>query len=77
MRKRILGKNGLEVSAIGLGCMGMSFFYGPPKDKQKMTSLLHAAVDRGITFFYTAEVYGRSRTKSWWAKRSRRFVGRL
>ncbi|HUC29638.1 MAG TPA: aldo/keto reductase, partial [Candidatus Acidoferrum sp.] len=48
----------LEVSAIGLGCMGMSFSYGPPKDKQEMTKLLHAAVDRGITFFDTAEVYG-------------------
>jgi aryl-alcohol dehydrogenase-like predicted oxidoreductase len=57
MQKRRLGKN-LEVSAIGLGCMGMSFSYGPPKDKQEMTSLLGAAVDRGITFFDTAEVYG-------------------
>ena len=58
MQKRKLGKSNLEVSAIGLGCMGMSFSYGPPKDKQEMTSLLHAAVDRGITFFDTAEVYG-------------------
>jgi len=58
MLKRKLGKSNLEVSAIGLGCMGMSFSYGPPKDKQEMTSLLHAAVDRGITFFDTAEVYG-------------------
>src|SRR5579864_9563204 len=58
MQKRKLGKRNLEVSAIGLGCMGMSFSYGPPKDKQEMTSLLHAAVDRGITFFDTAEVYG-------------------
>jgi len=58
MQKRKLGKSGLEVSALGLGCMGMSFSYGPPKDKQEMTSLLHAAVDRGITFFDTAEVYG-------------------
>jgi aryl-alcohol dehydrogenase-like predicted oxidoreductase len=58
MQKRKLGKSGLEVSAIGLGCMGMSFSYGPPKDKQEMTSLLRAAVDRGITFFDTAEVYG-------------------
>ena len=48
----------MEVSAIGLGCMGMSFSYGPPKDKKEMTALLHAAVDRGITFFDTAEVYG-------------------
>jgi aryl-alcohol dehydrogenase-like predicted oxidoreductase len=59
MQKRRLGKsNPLEVSAIGLGCMGMSFSYGPPKDKKEMTDLLHAAVDRGITFFDTAEVYG-------------------
>ena len=58
MEKRELGKSNLEVSALGLGCMGMSFSYGPPKDKQEMTALLHAAVDRGITFFDTAEVYG-------------------
>ena len=58
MQKRKLGKSNLEVSTIGLGCMGMSFSYGPPKDKQEMTTLLHAAVDRGITFFDTAEVYG-------------------
>jgi aryl-alcohol dehydrogenase-like predicted oxidoreductase len=58
MQKRKLGKSNLEVSAIGLGCMGMSFSYGPPKDKQEMISLIHAAVDRGITFFDTAEVYG-------------------
>ena len=58
MQKRKLGKKNLEVSALGLGCMGMSFSYGPPKDKQEMTDLLHAAVDRGITFFDTAEVYG-------------------
>jgi aryl-alcohol dehydrogenase-like predicted oxidoreductase len=58
MQKRKLGKGNLEVSAIGLGCMGMSFSYGPPKDKQEMTSLLRAAVERGITFFDTAEVYG-------------------
>ncbi|HLX74377.1 MAG TPA: aldo/keto reductase [Terriglobales bacterium] len=58
MQKRKLGKSDLEVSAIGLGCMGMSFSYGPPKDKKEMTALLHAAVDRGITFFDTAEVYG-------------------
>jgi aryl-alcohol dehydrogenase-like predicted oxidoreductase len=56
MKKRTLGKNGLEVSAIGLGCMGMSFAYGPPKDTQEMTALLRAAVDRGVTFFDTAEV---------------------
>jgi aryl-alcohol dehydrogenase-like predicted oxidoreductase len=58
MQKRKLGKSNLEVSAIGLGCMGMSFSYGPPKDKKEMIDLLHAAVDRGITFFDTAEVYG-------------------
>src|SRR5438874_13101985 len=58
MKKRKLGKSDLEVSAIGLGCMGMSFGYGPPKDKQEMISLLHAAVERGVTFFDTAEVYG-------------------
>ena len=58
MQKRKLGKSNLEVSALGLGCMGMSFSYGPPKDKREMTSLLHAAVERGITFFDTAEVYG-------------------
>src|SRR5580698_5058791 len=58
MQKRKLGKSGLEVSALGLGCMGMSFSYGPPKDKQEMTAVLRAAVERGITFFDTAEVYG-------------------
>src|SRR5438876_7377097 len=58
MKRRKLGKSGLEVSAIGLGCMGMSFGYGPPKDKQEMIALLRAAVERGITFFDTAEVYG-------------------
>ncbi len=58
MKKRKLGKSNLEVSALGLGCMGMSYSYGPPKDKREMVSLLHAAVERGITFFDTAEVYG-------------------
>ena len=58
MQKRKLGKSNLEVSTLGLGCMGMSFSYGPPKDKQEMTALLRAAVDRGVTFFDTAEVYG-------------------
>ena len=58
MQKRKLGKSNLEVSAIGLGCMGMSFSYGPPKDKQEMIALLRKAVERGITFFDTAEVYG-------------------
>src|ERR1700741_4351781 len=58
MQTRILGKSGLEVSAIGLGCMGMSFSYGPPKDKGEMIALIRAAVERGATFFDTAEVYG-------------------
>jgi len=58
MQKRTLGKSNLEVSAIGLGCMGMSWSYGPAKDKKEMTALLHAAVERGVTFFDTAEVYG-------------------
>jgi aryl-alcohol dehydrogenase-like predicted oxidoreductase len=58
MKKRKLGKNGMEVSAIGLGCMGMSFGYGPPADKQEMIALLRAAVERGVTFFDTAEMYG-------------------
>ena len=58
MQKRRLGKSGLEVSAIGLGCMGMSFSYGPPADRQEMISLLRTAVERGVTFFDTAEVYG-------------------
>jgi aryl-alcohol dehydrogenase-like predicted oxidoreductase len=58
MQKRKLGKSGLEISAIGFGCMGMSFSYGPPKDKQEMISLLRKTVELGITFFDTAEVYG-------------------
>jgi aryl-alcohol dehydrogenase-like predicted oxidoreductase len=58
MQTRRLGKSNLEVSALGLGCMGMSFSYGPPKDQREMTALLGAAVERGVTFFDTAEVYG-------------------
>ncbi len=58
MQKRTLGKSGLEVSAIGLGCMGLSFGYGPAVDKQQGISLIRAAVERGVTFFDTAEVYG-------------------
>jgi aryl-alcohol dehydrogenase-like predicted oxidoreductase len=58
MQKRRLGKSNLEVSAIGLGCMGMSFGFGPPKDKPEMVSLIRKAVELGVTFFDTAEVYG-------------------
>src|SRR5213594_3767491 len=58
MQKRKLGNSGLEVSALGLGCMGMSFSYGPPKDKREGIALIRAAVERGVTFFDTAEVYG-------------------
>jgi aryl-alcohol dehydrogenase-like predicted oxidoreductase len=58
MKKRTLGLDKLEVSAIGLGCMGMSFGYGPPHDVDEMTKVIHAAVEQGITFFDTAEVYG-------------------
>ena len=58
MQKRKLGRANLEVSAVGLGCMGMSFGYGPPKDKRQMISVVRAAVERGVTFFDTAEVYG-------------------
>src|ERR1700681_4370719 len=58
MKRRKLGKSNLEVSAIGLGCMGMSFGYGPAADKKEMISLIRSAVERGVTFFDTAEVYG-------------------
>jgi aryl-alcohol dehydrogenase-like predicted oxidoreductase len=58
MQQRKLGKSNLEVSALGLGCMGMSWSYLPLPDRKEMISLLHAAVDRGVTFFDTAEVYG-------------------
>src|SRR5437879_13015901 len=58
MQKRKLGKRGLEVSALGLGCMGMSQSYGLPPDKQAMISLIRTAVERGVTFFDTAEIYG-------------------
>src|SRR6195256_1510911 len=58
MQKRKLGKRKLEVSVVGLGCMGMSFGYGPPKEKQEMISVIRAAVELGVTFFDTAEVYG-------------------
>ena len=58
MEKRKLGNSGLEVSAIGLGCMGMSFAYGPASDKIEMIELIRSAVERGVTFFDTAEIYG-------------------
>src|SRR3954471_19178308 len=58
MQKRKLGRSNLEVSAIGLGCMGMSFGYGPPADKQEMITLIRKSVELGVTFFDTAEVYG-------------------
>src|ERR1043166_2034506 len=58
MQKRRLGNSNLEVSAVGLGCMGMSSSYGPPADKREMIALIRAAVERGVTFFDTAEVYG-------------------
>ena len=58
MRKRKLGKNGSEVSAIGLGCLGMTFGYGPAHDKKEMIAVIRAAVERGVTFFDTAEAYG-------------------
>jgi aryl-alcohol dehydrogenase-like predicted oxidoreductase len=58
MQKRVLGKSGLEVSAIGLGCMGINFSYGHALNKQEGIDLIRAAVERGVTFFDTAEVYG-------------------
>jgi len=58
MKKRKLGKSNLEVSALGLGCMGMSYGYGPAADKKEMISLIRSAVERGVTFFDTAEAYG-------------------
>ena len=64
MQKRKLGKSNLEVSAIGLGCMGMSWSYGPAKDKKEMTALLHAAVERGVNFFDTAEAGVMERAKA-------------
>ena len=65
MQTRRLGNNGLTVSAIGLGCMGMSWSYFPIPDRNEMISLLRAAVERGVTFFDTAEVYGPLSTKNW------------
>jgi aryl-alcohol dehydrogenase-like predicted oxidoreductase len=65
MQKRKLGKSNLEVSAIGLGCMGLSFGYGPAVDKKEGISLIRAAVERGVTFFDTAEVYGPFESGGW------------
>ena len=70
MQKRKLGNNNLEVSALGLGCMGMSYGYGPAADKQEMIALIRTAVERGITFFDTAEVYGPFTNEELVAKRS-------
>jgi aryl-alcohol dehydrogenase-like predicted oxidoreductase len=64
MRMRKLGRNGLDISALGLGCMGMSTNYGPSGSRDDMVALFRTAVDRGITFFDTAEVYGRSATRN-------------
>lgn len=70
MQKRTLGNSNLEVSALGLGCMGMSYGYGPAHDMQEMIALIRAAVERGVTFFDTAEAYVRLSTKNSWAKPS-------
>ena len=77
MQKRKLGNSGLEVSAIGLGCMGMSWSYGPVKDRQEMISLLRAAVERGVTFFDTIDQRGACRGSSGcvpWARSDRNQV---
>jgi aryl-alcohol dehydrogenase-like predicted oxidoreductase len=68
MRKRKLGKSGLEVSAIGLGCMGLTFAYGPAVEKQAATAFIRAAVERGVTFFDTAEAYGPFANENWWVR---------
>jgi aryl-alcohol dehydrogenase-like predicted oxidoreductase len=68
MQMRKLGRSGLEVSAIGLGCMGMNHHRGVVPDKGEMIALIRTAVERGVTFFDTAEVYGRSRMKAWSAR---------
>jgi len=72
MQMRKLGNSGLEVSAIGLGCMGLSYGYGPATDRQEAIKLIRSAVDRGVTFFDTAEATVRSSTRRSWAKRCRR-----
>ena len=76
MQKRKLGKSNLEVSALGLGCMGLSFAYGPATDKYEAIKLIRAAFERGVTFFDTAEAYGPSRTRKSSAKRSPPFASR-
>jgi len=76
VKKRELGKSGLEVSALGLGCMGLSFGYGKVTDKKDGISLIRGAVERGVTFFDTAEIYGATRTKNLSAKLSSRSVTR-
>ncbi len=77
MQKRTLGKSGLEVSALGLGCMGMSFSYGPPADKKEMISLIRSAVERGVTFFDTAEAYGPFRNEELVGEAIAPFRGRV
>jgi aryl-alcohol dehydrogenase-like predicted oxidoreductase len=74
MQKRILGKSGLEVSALGLGCMGLSFGLGPATEKSEAIKLIRAALERGVTFFGTAEVYGRTLTKKSSARPSLRIA---
>jgi aryl-alcohol dehydrogenase-like predicted oxidoreductase len=76
MHKRKLGNSNLEVSALGLGCMGLSHGYGPATDTRQAISLIRAAVDRGVTFFDTAEVYGPTSTRKSSARRSPRYVTR-
>ena len=76
MQKRKLGKSSLEVTALGLGCMGMSYSYAPIPDRKEMISLLHAAVERGVTFFDTAQVYGPYTNEDLWVKHCRLFAGK-
>jgi aryl-alcohol dehydrogenase-like predicted oxidoreductase len=77
MQKRTLGKSNLDVSALGFGCMGMTGAYNAAPDRQEMISLLRAAVDRGVTFFDTAEAYGRSRMRNSSEKPSAPFAIKL
>jgi len=74
MQKRALGKSGLEVSALGFGCMGISFGYGPAATREDAIAIIRAAVDGGVTFFDTAEATDHTRTKSSSAKRSRLYA---